>query len=88
MPLKVGVMSPNLSTHQFRLHALSYVSQILYSIGLKGDCTISMKDDDIMDLFAGKLAPQKVIMHLVFIRIQFVAVNAVCCAHSVCGVHR
>lgn len=47
-----------------------------------------MKDDDIMDLFAGKLAPQKVIMHLVFIHIQFVAVNAVCCAHSVCGVHR
>lgn len=48
-----------------------------------------MKDDDIMDLFAGKLAPQKVIiMHLVFIHIQFVAVKAVCCAHSVCGVHR
>ena len=29
-------------------------------IGKKGDCTISMKDSDFMNMVMGKLGPQKV----------------------------
>ena len=29
-------------------------------LGKKGDCTISMKDNDLMDMVMGKLGPQKV----------------------------
>ena len=29
--------------------------------GMKGDCTISMKDSDFMNMVMGKLGPQKVI---------------------------
>ena len=39
-----------------------YITLLMHdtSLGMKGECTIIMKDEDLMDLFAGKLAPQKV----------------------------
>ena len=32
-----------------------------FNIAKKGDCTISMKDSDFMNMVMGKLGPQKVI---------------------------
>ena len=37
------------------------LSLSLSLLGLKGDCNISMKDDDFMDMATGKLNGQKVI---------------------------
>jgi len=34
----------------------------LLMLGKKGDCTISIKESDFMDMVSGKVGPQKVIL--------------------------
>lgn len=49
---------------------------VLVLIGMKGGCTLSMKDSDFMDLVTGKLGAQKVKRIVSASRIPFLSTHA------------